>query len=192
MAELDKSTEKSEKEAQIPDTLPILPVRDIVVFPYMIIPLFVGREISIKAIEHSLTNDRMILLLTQKDLSLETPEVTDLYTVGTVGMIMRMLTLPDGRVKILVQGLAKARIKKFLPGEAFFSASIEKLEDVKMENLTIEDEAQIRTIKEQLDKAVSYGKTVLPDIMVVIENLEDPGRLADLVASNLGIKAEQA
>jgi ATP-dependent Lon protease len=192
MAELDKSTEKSEKEAQIPDSLPILPVRDIVVFPYMIIPLFVGREISIKAIEHSLANDRMILLLTQKDLSLENPAVTDLYSVGTVGMIMRMLKLPDGRVKILVQGLAKARVKKFIPGETFFSASIEKLEDVKIENLAIEDEAQIRTIKEQLDKAVSYGKTVLPDIMVVVENLEDPGRLADLVASNLGVKAEQA
>jgi ATP-dependent Lon protease len=192
MAELDKEKDKSEKEVRIPDTLPVLPVRDIVVFPYMIIPLFVGREISIKAIDHALAADRMILLLTQKDLAVENPQVSDLYTVGTVGMIMRMLKLPDGRVKILVQGLTKARAKKFSPGEEFFSADIEKIEEVKPSPLSIEEEAQIRTVKEQLDKAISYGKTVLPDIMVVIENLDEPGRLADLVASNLGLKAEQA
>jgi ATP-dependent Lon protease len=192
MAELDKEKDKSEKEVRIPDTLPVLPVRDIVVFPYMIIPLFVGREISVKAIDHALAADRMILLLTQKDLAVENPQVSDLYTVGTVGMIMRMLKLPDGRVKILVQGLTKARAKKFSPGKEFFSADIEKIEEVKPSPLSIEEEAQIRTVKEQLDKAISYGKTVLPDIMVVIENLDEPGRLADLVASNLGLKAEQA
>jgi ATP-dependent Lon protease len=192
MAELDKEKDKSEKEVRIPDTLPVLPVRDIVVFPYMIIPLFVGREISVKAIDHALAGDRMILLLTQKDLAVENPQVSDLYTVGTVGMIMRMLKLPDGRVKILVQGLTKARAKKFSTGKEFFSADIEKIEEVKPSPLSIEEEAQIRTVKEQLDKAISYGKTVLPDIMVVIENLDEPGRLADLVASNLGLKAEQA
>jgi len=131
MAELDKSQEKTEKEVQIPDSLPILPVRDIVVFPYMIIPLFVGREISIKAIEYALSKDRMILLLTQKDLSVENPSTEDLYRVGTVGMIMRMLKLPDGRVKILVQGLTKARVKKFTPGDSFFSSEIEKIEEMK-------------------------------------------------------------
>lgn len=192
MAELDKSQEKTEREVEIPKSLPILPVRDIVVFPYMIIPLFVGREISIKAIEYALSKDRMILLLTQKDLSLENPSTDDLYQIGTVGMIMRMLKLPDGRVKILVQGLAKARVRQFVQGEAFFSADIEKIEDVRQSEISIEEEAQIRTVKEQLDKAISYGKTILPDIMVVIENLDDPGRLADLVASNLGIKSEQA
>jgi ATP-dependent Lon protease len=192
MAELDKTQEKTEREVEIPDSLPILPVRDIVVFPYMIIPLFVGREISIKAIEYALSKDRMILLLTQKDLSLENPSAEDLYRIGTVGMIMRMLKLPDGRVKILVQGLAKARVKQFTTGDTFFSADIEKIEDARQSEISIEEEAQIRTVKEQLDKAISYGKTILPDIMVVIENLDDPGRLADLVASNLGIKSEQA
>ncbi len=192
MAELDKTSGNKDKEVQIPDTLPVLPVRDIVVFPYMIIPLFVGREISIKAIDQALSTNRMILLLTQKDLSIENPAVGDLYRVGTVGMIMRMLKLPDGRVKILVQGLSKARVKGFAQSGPFFTADIEKVEEVKPENLSIEEEAQIRSVKEQLDKAVSYGKTILPDIMVVIENLDDPGRLADLVASNLGLKAEQA
>ena len=192
MAEFDKTNDNKDKEVQIPDSLPVLPVRDIVVFPYMIIPLFVGREISIKAIDHALSTNRMILLLTQKDLSIENPSVNDLYTIGSVGMIMRMLKLPDGRVKILVQGLAKARVKGFAQPGPFFTADIEKVEEVKPESLSIEEEAQIRTVKEQLDKAVSYGKTILPDIMVVIENLDDPGRLADLVASNLGLKAEQA
>jgi ATP-dependent Lon protease len=189
MAEKEK---ENDKETPIPDNLPVLPVRDIVVFPYMIIPLFVGREISIKAIEQALAENRMILLLSQRDLNIENPEITDLYDVGTVGMIMRMLKLPDGRVKILVQGLSKARVKGFTQTAPFITADIEKLSEVKPPALTIEEEAQIRTVKEQLDKAVSYGKTILPDIMVVIENLDDPGRLADLVASNLGLKTDLA
>jgi len=192
MAEKDKDTDLVDKEAQIPGNIPVLPVRDIVVFPYMIIPLFVGREISIKAIEHALSSNRMILLLTQKDLSIENPVSSDLYNIGTVGMIIRMLKLPDGRVKVLVQGLSKAKITHFIQSDPFISADIEKLEEIKLPSLNIEDEAQIRTVKEQLDKAVSYGKPILPDIMVVIENLDDPGRLADLVASNLGLKTEQA
>ncbi len=100
---------KREDEVEIPETLPVLPVRDIVVFPYMILPLFVGRDKSIKAIEHSLNSNKMILLLTQKDMSIENPEPKDLFTMGTVGLIIRMLKLPDGRVKVLVQGLEKAK-----------------------------------------------------------------------------------
>jgi ATP-dependent Lon protease len=192
MAEKDKDNDLVDKEAQIPGNIPVLPVRDIVVFPYMIIPLFVGREISIKAIEYALSSNRMILLLTQKDLSVENPVSADLYNIGTVGMIIRMLKLPDGRVKVLVQGLSKARVTHFTQSEPFIAADIEKIEDIKLPSLDIEDEAQIRTVKEQLDKAVSYGKTILPDIMVVIENLDEPGRLADLVASNLGLKTDQA
>ncbi|MBI5074699.1 MAG: endopeptidase La [Nitrospirae bacterium] len=189
MAEKEKD---NDKETEIPEIIPVLPVRDIVVFPYMIIPLFVGREMSIKAIEQALAESRMILLLTQRDMSIENPAATDLYESGTVGMIMRMLKLPDGRVKILVQGLSKAKVKKFLRATPYMEAEISKIEDMKPEKVTIEEEAQIRTVKEQLDKAVSYGKTILPDIMVVIENLDEPGRLADLVASNLGLKTEQA
>lgn len=192
MSEIEQKNDINEKDIRIPDNLPVLPVRDIVVFPYMIIPLFVGREISIKAIDHALSTNRMILLLTQKDLNIENPTVKDLYTVGTIAMIMRMLKLPDGRVKILVQGLSKARAARFTQTEPFIAADIEKIKEKKLSSLSIEEDAQIRTVKEQLDKAVSFGKTVLPDIMVVIENLDDPGRLADLIASNLGLKSEQA
>jgi len=189
MAELEQ---KDEKELEIPDTLPVLPVRDIVVFPYMILPLFVGREMSIKAIDHALDANRMVMLVTQKDLNIENPTQNDLYSIGAVGLIMRMLKLPDGRVKILVQGVSKARVLGFVQTEPFYTATIEKIVDRKVDEMTIETEAIIRTVKEQLDKAVSLGKTILPDIMVVVENLDDPGRLADLVASNLGLKTEQA
>src|SRR3990172_2501255 len=122
MAELDKNSEKDDKEVQIPDNIPVLPVRDIVVFPYMIIPLFVGRDLSIKAIEHALSSNRMILLLTQKDLSIENPASSDLYNIGTVGMIIRMLKLPDGRVKVLVQGLSKVKVAKFMQSDPFIAA----------------------------------------------------------------------
>ncbi|KJR40083.1 ATP-dependent protease La [Candidatus Magnetoovum chiemensis] len=189
MADTDK---KDEKELEIPDTLPILPVRDIVVFPYMILPLFVGREKSINAIDNSLNTNRMIMLLTQKDLRVENPDADDLYTIGTVGLIMRMLKLPDGRVKILVQGLTKARCLSITDNDNFYVAKIEKLEDKKPDSVTLEMEALTRTVKEQIDKTVNLGKSILPDIMVVIENMEEPGRLADLVASNLGLKTEQA
>jgi ATP-dependent Lon protease len=192
MADVLDAEQKTDKEIEIPDTLPVLPVRDIVVFPYMILPLFVGREMSIKAIEHSLSGNRMVLLLTQKDLAIENPTPQDLFSVGTIALVMRMLKLPDGRVKILVQGLGKARTINYTQTEPFFTAHIEKIEDLKSEKLTIEDEAQIRNVKGQLEKVVSLGKSVLPDIMGVVENMEDPGRLADLVASNLGLKTEQS
>jgi ATP-dependent Lon protease len=184
--------QKDNKEIEIPEDLPVLPVRDIVVFPYMILPLFVGREMSIKAIEQSLNTNKMVFLITQKDLDVENPAPDDLYSVGTVGVIMRMLKLPDGRVKILIRGLSKARALSYSQTDPFFKANIEKIIEEKAETLTIEDEAMIRTVKEQIDKTVSLGKTVLPDVMGVIEGIEEPGRLADLVASNIGLKTEQA
>ncbi len=184
--------QKSDKEIEIPDILPILPVRDMVVFPYMILPLFVGREISIKAIEDSINTNRLVLLLTQKDFEIENPTPEDLYSIGTVGIVMRMLKLPDGRVKILLRGHSKARASSFSQVDPFLKAQIEKVIEKKPDALTIEDEAQMRTVKEQLEKAVSLGKTVLPDVVGIVEGIEDPGRLADLVASNIGLKTEQA
>jgi len=192
MVEAMDSEQKIDKEIEIPDNLPVLPVRDIVVFPYMILPLFVGREMSIKAIEDSLSSNKMVLLLTQKDLNIENPTPEDLFSVGTIALIMRMLKLPDGRVKILVQGLSKAKALKYEQTEPFFKALIEKIKDQKLEKLTIEDEALVRNVKGQLEKAVSLGKSILPDIMGVVENIEEPGRLADLISSNIGLKAEQS
>jgi ATP-dependent Lon protease len=181
-----------EREIEIPTSLPILPVRDIVIFPYMIIPLFVGRDISIKAVDEALLGNKMVLFVTQKDVNIEAPTTEDLHKTGTVGSILRMLKLPDGRFKVLIQGLAKARILNFTQTEPFYTGEIEKIVDQETSEITVEIEALMRNIKELMDKSVGLGKSFLPDILVLIENIEEPGRLADLVASNLGLKSDQA
>jgi len=180
-----------QQSIEIPKKLPLLPIRDIVVFPYMVLPLFVGREMSIKAIEVALEGNRMIFLTSQKDVNVENPSPSDLYTMGTVGVIMRMLKLPDGRIKILVQGVARARTVKFLQKEPFYQVEIKHFPESPA-SVSIETEALMRNVKEQLEKLVSFGKVILPDIMVVIENVDDPGKLADLAVANMGLKVEQA
>ncbi len=178
------------QDVEIPDHLPLLPVRDIVVFPYMVLPLFVGRDMSIKAIEAALAGNRMIFLTTQKALDVENPKPEDIHTVGTVGIIMRMLKLPDERIKILVQGVAKAKVEQYIQSDPYYSVKISKILETKPSTPALEAEAVMRSIKEQIERIVSLGKVLMPDVMVVIENLEDPGRLADMVVSNLGLKVE--
>ncbi len=175
---------------EIPEQLPLLPVRDIVVFPYMVLPLFVGREMSIKAIEAALAGNRIIFLATQKALDVENPKPDDIHRVGTIGIIMRMLKLPDERIKILVQGISKGKVQEYIQTEPYYSVKIAKIADAKPSASSLETEAVMRTVKEQLERIVSLGKVLMPDVMVVIENLEEPGRLADMVVSNLGLKVE--
>lgn len=189
MAKIDLT---EEREVEIPAALPILPIRDIVIFPYMIIPLFVGRDISIKAIDEAMSGNKMVLFVTQKDVNIETPSTEDLFKVGTVGNILRMLKLPDGRFKVLVQGLAKARILNYTQTEPYYIGEIEKIVDQPTPEITVEIEALMRNVRDLMDKSVGLGKSFLPDILVLIENIEEPGRLADLVASNLGLKSDQA
>ena len=177
-------------DVEVPEQLPLLPVRDIVVFPYMVLPLFVGREMSIKAIEAALAGNRMIFLATQKALDVENPKPEDIHRVGSIGIIMRMLKLPDERIKILVQGLSKGRIVDYIQTEPYYSVRLERIMETKPALPSLEAEAVMRTVKEQLEKIVGLGKVLMPDVMVVIENLEDPGRLADMVVSNLGLKVE--
>ncbi len=185
-------TEERDEQLKIPDTLPLLPVRDVVVFPFMIVPLFVGREKSIAAVDSSLSRDRLIMLSTQKDLAKEEPRKGDIYEVGTVCMIMRMLKLPDGRVKILVQGLSRARVKEYIKESPAFEVSVEKMEEPETPEITLEVEALMRNVREQLESLSALGRVVPSEVMMVIENIEDPGRLADLVASNLNLKIESA
>jgi ATP-dependent Lon protease len=187
---LDKPSEK--KELPIPEELPLLPVRDVVIFPYMILPLFVGREKSIAAVDAALARDRLIFLSAQKELAEEEPEPDDIYTVGTVAMIMRMLKLPDGRVKILVQGVAKGRLREFVARDPFFTVRVERIAEPRPGELPLETEALMRTVRDQLAQLVNMGKAVSPEVMVVLENLEEPGSLADLVASNIGLKVADA
>lgn len=184
--------DQEKEELKIPETLPLLPVRDVVVYPYMIIPLFVGREISISAVDWALSRDRLIFLATQKDIADEEPSPDDIYTVGTVAMIMRMLKLPDGRVKILVQGLAKATITEFVELKPFFSVRIDRIVEPVISETSLETEAFLRTIKEQITKITSLGKSISSEVTVILENMQDPGSLADLIASNIGLKVEEA
>src|SRR5512137_1078481 len=137
--EIDKQQES--EELKIPDVLPLLPVRDVVVYPYMILPLFVGREISIAAVDQALSGDRLIFLATQKDVSEDDPEPESIYEVGTVAMIMRMLKLPDGRVKILVQGLTKGRITEYLEARPYYSVRIERIVEPADAEASLETEA---------------------------------------------------
>ncbi|TNF31022.1 MAG: endopeptidase La [Deltaproteobacteria bacterium] len=175
------------------EDLPLLPVRDIVVYPFMILPLFVGRESSIQAVEHALNeSNRLILLSSQKDITAESPAPSEIYELGTVAMIMRMRKLPDGRIKILVQGLTKARIKDFISEEPYFVAKVDKVEDAKIEETSVAVNALMRTIREQLERVITQGKVLSPDILMVLEDIQDPGRLADLVASNLNLHVGEA
>jgi len=182
-----------EKEMfSIPETLPLLPVRDIVVFPYMVLPLFVTREKSVKSLEEALANDRLIFLVAQKTLNDDDPSVKDLYHIGTVAMIMRMLKLPDGKTKILVQGLSKAALKETLQTTPYHRVKVENIKDPFLTEITLETEALMRNVREQLERITSYGKMLSPDLMFILEGVDDPGRLADLVASNLDLTVEKA
>ncbi len=192
MAEEKTEEKKEEEQLVIPDVLPLLPVRDVVIFPFMIVPLFVGRERSINAVDAALTKDRLVFTATQKDITKEDPETEDLYTFGTVSMIMRMLKLPDGRVKILVQGLSRAQVNKFVQTKPSYTVNITKIKEAPAAPLSLEVEALMRNVKEQLEKLASLGKVVFQEVMMVLDNIQDPGRMADLVAANLGLKIDEA
>ena len=189
--EKEKPVQK-EEDLVVPDTLPLLPIRDIVIFPFMIVPLFVGREKSINAVDAALTKDRLIFMTTQKDISDEEPPPKGLYQTGTVGIVMRMLKLSDGRVKILVQGLTRAIVKEYVQEKPAYIVSIEKVKEITVSQPPLEVEAMIRNVKEQLEKLASLGKVISPEIMMIIEGMNEPGRLADIVAANLGLKIEDA
>lgn len=181
-----------DKVLEIPASLPMLPVRDIVVFPYMILPLFVGREGSIRSVEEALSKNRLIFLASQKEITEENPSQHSIHTVGTIAMIMRMRKLSDGRVKILIQGVAKGRIKSYLKSAPSFEVAVEKIEETAVASSLVECEAMIRTAREQIEKIIALGRVLPPDILLVLDDVTDPGRLADLIASNLGIKVSEA
>ncbi len=177
---------------KIPDVLPVLPLKDTVVFPYIILPLSVGRDKSVLAVDRALSESRVIMLVAQRDAANDKPGEGDLFEVGTAAVIMRMLKLPDGRIRILVQGLARARVQHISQVEPFLQAKIERIEEPPPGGANLEVEALVRSVKESLDRAVSLGKPISAEVMVIAANLEDPGRLADLAASNLDLKLAEA
>jgi ATP-dependent Lon protease len=188
----DANEAAKEEAIKIPDVLPVLPLKDLVIFPFIIVPLSVSREKSINAVDQALAENRVIMLTAQKDFQNEDPGEEDLYRVGTVAIIMRMLKLPDGRIRILVQGLSRARIDYFIQTAPFFKAKITRIEEPITKDRPLEVEALIRSVKQNLDRAVSLGKNISPEVMVIAANLDDPARLTDLAASNLDLKLEEA
>jgi ATP-dependent Lon protease len=181
-----------EDAARVPDVLPVLPLKETVVFPFIIVPLSVSREKSVQAIDRALAGDRIVMLVAQRDPAIEDPEDADLHRVGTAATIMRMLKLPDGRIRILVQGLARARLEHLGQTEPFLQGRVRRLEPVAEEAPALETEALVRSTKEGLDRAAGLGKGISPEVLVIAANLEDPGRLADLAASNLDLRASEA
>src|SRR3972149_7093602 len=190
--ELVKTENPEEQRVTIPETLPVLPLQDIVVFPYMIVPLFVNRERSARAVDQSLAENRMILLAAHKKPTDEDPKPADLHEFGTVSVIMRMLKLPDGRIRILVQGLSRAKVEYYDESHPYLVAKIQVRSEPEVTPDSPELEALIRNVKSSVEKAVSLGKNISQDLVAIVSNLDDPGRLADLVASNLDLKVDKA
>jgi ATP-dependent Lon protease len=194
MSDVEWKAESSDiktSQVEIPDVLPLLPIRDIVIYPYMMLPLFVGRDVSIRAVEEALSRDRLIFLVSQVNSAEESPVPSDIHRVGTIASIMRMLKLADGRVKILVQGLAKGEVDTYLRERPFFEVKIRKVIEPTLAEVPIEVEALMRTAKEKIEQILNL-KNLPPEIVMVTDNISDPGVLADLVASNLRLKIDES
>jgi len=176
-------------ELEAGDLLPVLPLRDIVVFPHMIVPLFVGREKSVRALENVMDNDKQILLVTQKKAGDDDPQPEDIFNVGTVGTVLQLLKLPDGTVKVLVEGTRRASIVSFSENEEFFEANI--VERVESEEDKKEHVALARSVINQFEQYIKFNKKIPPEVLVSLNQIEDPSKLADTVASHLALKIQE-
>src|SRR6266540_3963186 len=164
------------QELQIPNDLPVLPLRDIVIYPFMIVPLFVSREKSIRAVDEALGENRMILLASQKDLDKEEPSADDLYRVGTAAVIMRMLKLPDGRIRILVQGLARAEIESVDTSAEYIRSRVHVMQEILPPERSLEVEALIRNVRASMEKAINLGKNISPEVLTVQQEINTQAR----------------
>ena len=173
-----------------PIDLPLLPLRDVVVFPHMVIPLFVGRQKSIKALEMAMESDRRIMLVAQKAAAKDEPAATDMFAVGCVSTILQLLKLPDGTVKVLVEGLQRAQVEQIQEAESHFSATVVPLQPGAEEAEASEIEALRRAVMQQFDQYVKLNKKIPPEILTSIASIDDPGRLADTIAAHLPLKLE--
>jgi ATP-dependent Lon protease len=197
MAETDKDDlisiiEDDGLDEDIPTVLPLMPVRDVVIFSDMLLPLFVGRERSVRAVEEAVSKSRFLIVVTQKDPGTESPRPEDLYEVGTVCRILRMLKLPDGRVKALVQGIAKAKVMKYLRKRSLYRVKIDIIDENPVRIEDVETEALMRNIREHSEKILALRGELTGDVSAILESIDDPGKLADLVASNLRLKIDES
>ena len=173
---------------QSKNILAVLPLRDVVVFPHMVIPLFVGREKSIRALETAMDDDKQILLVAQKSAGDDNPSVGDIHEIGTVSNILQLLKLPDGTIKVLVEGAHRARIDRFIETDDLFTAEVESIEPEDVANREIE--VLSRSLMTQFDQYVKLNKKVPPEIISSLSSIDDPSRLADTIAAHMAIKIQ--
>ncbi|MBW2297188.1 MAG: endopeptidase La [Deltaproteobacteria bacterium] len=197
MAETDKDDlisiiEDDGLDEEIPTTLPLMPVRDVVIFSDMLLPLFVGRERSVRAVEEAVSKNRFLIVVTQKDPGTESPGPEELYEMGTVCRILRMLKLPDGRVKVLVQGIAKAKVLKYLRKRSLYRVRVDIIDEAPVKIEDVETEALMRNIREHSEKILALRGELTGDVSAILDSIDDPGKLADLVASNLRLKIDES
>jgi len=169
-------------------TLPLLPLRDVVIFPYMVAPLFVGREKSIRALEEAMKNNKEIFLVAQKDAKTNDPTEKDIYDIGTIGTIVQMLRLPDGTVKVLVEGKNRACVRNYLPNKSYFMVEVENIPEG--DKIGVETEALIRTLITAFENYVKLNKKIPSEVLVTVSSIEEPGRLSDTISSHLSFKLE--
>ncbi len=165
---------------------PVLPLRDIVVYPKMIVPLFVGREKSIRALQEVVDNDQNIVLVTQKDAAVETPNGDDVFHVGTLGTVLQLLRLPDGTVKVLVEGLERVKLNKIYDEPEYLSANITLMPEVEEKNPELE--GIVRAVLSQFEEYVKLSKKTAPEVLVAVNQIDDYSKLADTIASHLALK----
>ena len=170
-------------------TYPVLPLRDIVVFPHMIVPLFVGREKSINALEDVMQEDKQVFLATQKNASVDDPNYNDVFEIGTIGTILQLLKLPDGTVKVLVEGTHRAKIKKYLDNDKFFEAEAEKVEESNDDSQ--EQKALSRAVVTQFEQYIKLNKKIPPEVLVSVNQIDDVSKLADTIASHIAVKIQE-
>ena len=177
---------------RIPDALPLVPVRDLVVFPYVIVPLLVGRDLSVAAVEAAMDRDRILFFASQKDMAEERPGPEGIHAVGSVGTVVRLRRLPDGRIKLIVQGFSRARLAEVLQTSPYICVRVEEIPEAPVELSDPRTEALVRAARENLQELVAVGKALSPEVMTVVAGIHHPGRLADLVASHLGLGVPDA
>ena len=192
MDDLISIIDDDDPDTPIPDTLPLMPVRDVVVFTDMVLPLFVGREKSLRAVQEAIAKEGYLLLATQKDPGIENPNTDEIFSTGTVGRVLRMLKLPDGNIKILVQGCAKAKIVKYTRKRSLYRVKLEMIIEPTVDAISLEIEALMRNVREHCEKILVLRGEMTGDVITILQSVEEPGKLADLVASNLRLKIEDS
>ena len=170
--------------------LPLLPLRDIVIFPHMVIPLFVGRTMSISSLEEAMDKDKRVFLVGQKEVDVDDPKKSDLFSVGCVATVLQMLRLPDGTVKVLVEGASRAKLKKFSQLKTHFSSEVEEVEEVQLDDIAPEVRAMMRTVLSQFEELVKVNKKIPPELVTSFASITHPGRLVDSIAAHLTIRVD--